>query len=132
MQEKPVVVTVRQPWASAILYAGKDVENRRWRPAGAPMRLVVHAAREADQEAIGEAPAELPHITARGVLLGDVMVLGSHRCEGQCSPWADPGLWHWELHDPRPLARPVPARGERGLWRLADPTPYLRERTPRV
>jgi hypothetical protein len=24
------VLTVRQPWASAIIHAGKDVENRTW------------------------------------------------------------------------------------------------------
>jgi hypothetical protein len=25
-------LTIRQPWAWAVVYAGKDVENRGWRP----------------------------------------------------------------------------------------------------
>lgn len=43
-------LTIREPWAWAILWAGKDIENRKWvpdakllRPGG---RLAIHAAME--------------------------------------------------------------------------------------
>jgi hypothetical protein len=33
-----------------------------------------------------------------------------------CSPWAQPGQWHWELADTLALPEPIPAAGARGLW----------------
>lgn len=33
-----------------------------------------------------------------------------------CSPWAEPGVFHWTLADPQALETPVPARGQLGLW----------------
>lgn len=42
-------ISVRQPWAWAIIYAGKDIENRAWRPANPAMRfrgpVCIHAAK---------------------------------------------------------------------------------------
>lgn len=35
-----------------------------------------------------------------------------------CSAWAIRGQWHIELADVRPLADPVPCRGQLGLWKL--------------
>lgn len=41
-------LSIRQPWAWAILYAGKDVENRSWRPRNPGLRFrgpfLIHAA----------------------------------------------------------------------------------------
>jgi hypothetical protein len=37
-----------------------------------------------------------------------------------CSPWAIRGQWHIELAGVRPLADPVPCRGQLGLWRLPE------------
>lgn len=34
-----------------------------------------------------------------------------------CSPWAMPDHHHLVLANPRPLPRPIPARGMLGLWR---------------
>jgi ASCH domain len=35
-----------------------------------------------------------------------------------CGAWANPGEFHWQLGDPRPLPRPVMAVGEAGMWEL--------------
>jgi hypothetical protein len=44
-----VILTVRQPWASAIIYAGKDVENRSWTTSHRG-RLYIHAWMRLDPE----------------------------------------------------------------------------------
>jgi hypothetical protein len=40
-------LTIRPPWAWAAIYAGQDLENRRWRTAYRGL-LLVHAAKDAD------------------------------------------------------------------------------------
>ena len=35
-------LTLRQPWAWAVVFGGKDVENRTWKPRK-PFTLLVHA-----------------------------------------------------------------------------------------
>ena len=56
----------------------------------------------------------LPKDLVFGAIVGTVelydVVTDSH------NPWAIPGLYHWLLRDPRPLARPIPARGRQGWW----------------
>lgn len=37
-------LSIRQPWAWAIIHAGKDIENRRW-PTNYRGRFLVHAAK---------------------------------------------------------------------------------------
>jgi hypothetical protein len=106
------VLTVRQPWAWAIIHAGKDVENRGWTPRRTG-RLLIHAGKGVDKDAFGalaafgiEVPAEA---AAGGLIIGAVEVTGWAR--DSPSRWAVPGQWHWLLADPRPAARPLPCRG---------------------
>lgn len=142
------VLTVRQPWATAIIWAGKDVENRR-APRLRRGPLLIHAAAAHHPEyseyrvVVDLAPAGVPlswantcslarwalerqrlvpgSASALGVILGVVDVTGCHsHCDGSCSPWAQPGLVHWEFANPRPLPRAVPCRGKQGIWYLPD------------
>lgn len=39
-----LAISIRQPWASLILHAGKDIENRTW-PTKVRGRVLVHAAK---------------------------------------------------------------------------------------
>lgn len=114
------VLSVRQPWAWAILYAGKDVENRTWRTPYRG-RIAIHAGKliapgAADKlRGIGiEVPADLP----RGAILGTIDVMDC--VEGVDSRWAVPEHWHWQLANPCPLALPVPCNGSLWLWRAAE------------
>ena len=104
-------LTVRQPWASAIIWAGKDVENRS-RPSSCRGRLWIHAGLRL--EAADVLPAGTP--VPRGAIIGYVTLTGC--VQGSASPWAIPGYWHWQLADPVALAEPIPARGALGLWQL--------------
>ena len=107
-------LTVQQPWAGLIAVGVKDVENRSRRtPYRGP--LLIHAGvsrdREADLQRIGGAE---PLCTARGVLLGTVELVDVVR--DSASPWAVSGQWHWLLRGAVLLGRPVPCRGQLGLW----------------
>jgi hypothetical protein len=126
MTAAPRAVSIRQPWAWAVLSAGEDVEDRAWR--GAPRHrgaLVVHAGARREPEAASRwlhdafglpAPASLP----LGAFLGAVQVVSGRRVgPGRCaSPQAarDAGV-HIQLADPRPFPEPVPGEGRLGLWR---------------
>lgn len=37
------VITVRQPWASAIIWGGKNIENRTWKPPKSLIEELPHA-----------------------------------------------------------------------------------------
>lgn len=73
-----------------------------------------------------------------GVLLGTVEVTGQHHaddCDNVdgdlvtgwpenrgddrfCSLWAQPGMWHYQITNPTPLATPVPWKGRLGFWTI--------------
>jgi len=120
MREEPVL-TIRQPWASAIFRAGKDVENRP-RRTHFRGRLWIHAGLFRDRAAVDRwarsngvwIPEEpLP----RGVILGSVELVDC--VDDSDSPWALRGNYHWVLRRPMLLARPVEQSGSLGFsWRL--------------
>lgn len=128
------LLTVQQPWASAIAAAaanpkGKTIENREW---ATQYRGVVgiHAGRVTDRagaatthvrellNAVGWAkPTALPH----GAVIALATIVGCHRPSALlhphcCQPWGQRGCWHWELSGIAVLAEPVPCRGFVGLF----------------
>lgn len=131
------ILTVRQPWAHAIIFGGKDVENRV-RPLGDYTGLVaIHAGLTRDDRGwVTSGAYQLSRTMGRGfpdaagVIIGVVELRGTHRdgtppcgSGGLCSPWAQVGdVHHLELANPRPLAQPIPYKGALGLRRLDDET----------
>jgi hypothetical protein len=146
-QEAPVpdyipALTVRQPWASAIILGGKTPENRPRRMAYLGP-LLIHAGMRVDWDApdfawhaAGLTPPPRGQRFDRGAwtaslslgtVLGQVTVTGCHRDEipghpscpaPLCTRWAVRDQWHIELEGPLPLPSPVPCKGALGLWRL--------------
>lgn len=110
-------LTIRQPYASLIFLASRDVENRSW-PTKYRGDLVICASLKVDPRAckkFGLDPAELP----RGMALGRVTIsdcVRNHR-----SKWAERGHWHWVLENPRGFAEPIPVRGRLGIYRIDLP-----------
>ena len=126
-------LSIRQPWAWAILWAGKDVENRTW-PLPARMlgkRVLIHAAKGCTADEYESATvfirgasgvggreghvlplAELP----RGAIVGAATLL---RCEhhgcGITSRWFV-GPYGFVLGNVRALPTPVPCRGALGFF----------------
>jgi hypothetical protein len=127
------ILTVRQPWAWAIIHAGKDVENRVRNVAGSYRGPVaIHAARKgAEDEACVEVWGrwcDTLDPDVRGAIIGVVDLVDVHKgyCDTDdypiCSEWAAFDQWHLEIANPRPLAEPIPYRGALGLRTLDDDT----------
>jgi hypothetical protein len=138
-------LSIRQPWAWAILHAGKDVENRDWYT---PFRgkFAIHAAKGMTKDEYREAMAYIRHRFVANVLRNPVTVqLGEGRlslasgelvtpgfseitrgaivgvayvtdCVQACnSPWFQ-GLWGFEIENVIALPEPIPCKGALGFW----------------
>ena len=118
-------LTLRPPWAWAMIYGGKDVENRRWRTAYRGP-LLIHAGKNADPDP--EATSRLlwtmadpeafrqPRAAwqAREAIIG-VVHLADVLTDSR-SPWATAGWYNWAFEFPAPIDPPIPCRGRPGLW----------------
>jgi hypothetical protein len=130
-------ITVRQPWAWAIIHGGKDVENRTRNIAGSYRGPVaIHAGLAAFEQhnlaslTLREAHgSETPTYLAFGAIIGVVDLVDvlppsyydrAESDEAWCSAWAMKGHHQLVLENPRPLPAPIPYRGALGLWNLPD------------
>ena len=97
------VLSVRQPYAWAIIHRGKDVENRTWHSDFRGM-VLIHAGLHWHAVGPGElsrrmgmaVPAELP----LGGIVGMVEIVDC--IQAHPSPWFE-GPWGFVLKNPRPL-----------------------------
>ena len=163
------ILTVRQPYAWAIIHGGKGVENRvrslgpyrglvaihaglRWSEPGAgdqEVRRAAHSSEGSRDADDGDPDAadlldEGDDRFVIGMVIGVVDLTDVHEsraCEVEmqhvqdgpvitwrCSLWSMPDHHHLTLDNPRPLARPIPAKGRLGLWRPdADLEAAIRE-----
>lgn len=144
-----LALSVRQPWAWAIIHADKNIENRsagamRWLLTAIGQRIAIHAAKgmtckeyESAREFMERLGFACPdaHALHRGGIVGSVEVYG--QCREDPSPW---------FFGPRglllrkPLACPfVPATGQLGLfrWQPSDwssvpaPKPWMLPKPPK-
>lgn len=110
------VLTVKRPWAFALIYLGKDVENRS-KYVGYRGTLLIHAGQELDKagvEFLRSIGVELPAEAYRaGHIVGSVEVTGC--VTGSRSQWARPDRYHVQVSDPRPATQQVTLRGNLGL-----------------
>jgi hypothetical protein len=135
------ILTVRQPWAWAIIHGGKDVENRVRNIAGAYRGpIAIHAGAAWDCDArfpVGKTPHPTSVSLVRGAIIGVVDLVDvhaflatgngclrnvSHARAEVCSPWAEREARHLVLANPRALPGPIPHRGALGLRHLDDDT----------
>ena len=110
------VLTVRQPWASAIVQGLKDVENRTW-PTKYRGELLIHAgSAKPSKELIAtyeQLYGALPEDMVYGAIVGKVTVNGC--VVDSDSHWAFENHWHWELSDAVEI-EPFPCSGQLSLW----------------
>jgi len=113
----PRALSIRQPWAYAILHLGKDVENRPWRTHRRG-RILVQAAitvtRE-EREAAGKRGLDINDLP-RGYIVGSVEIDDCVR--NYKSEWAIKGQWHWVLKNPMVLVNPIPFKGALGFIKV--------------
>lgn len=133
-------LTLWQPWAWAICYAGKDVENRTWRPSKdlVGQRIAIHAGLKRERGALRSMGIETPLFLEQGAIVAIATLKGFVRCEGtriyftdsaglatmeemqavHRSPWFQ-GPIGWLLTDVVPIPG-VRCQGQRGLWDVPD------------
>jgi hypothetical protein len=93
-------ISVRQPWAEAIISCGKNIENCSW---PCPARyfgrvLLIHAGKTIDFDGNLSFHPELsgiksPLVFKRGGIVGAMFISGCE--ENNPSRWADPLCFHW-------------------------------------
>lgn len=118
-------LTVKAPWAWAILHAGKDVENRSWSTSYRGP-LAIHAAVGCSRDYYAWATAWMANLgvetpaldtLSRGCVMGYVDVIDCVRESDRL--WGMADNWHWLLANPR-SCEPRFVRGSLGLWTLSE------------
>jgi hypothetical protein len=122
-----LALSIRPPWAWAIIHAGKDVENRS-RRCHYRGRFLVHASLELTSEDFQRAAQALAAagetaIVPRedefevGGFVGSVELIGVAEAHG--SVWHQPGAFAWILRNPRPMPF-LPYTGRRNWFHVPD------------
>lgn len=117
-----IALSIRQPWAWLILYAGKDIENRTWRTSFRG-RVLIHAGKGCSKEEWQDARdfaqrirpgLMMPAIEGlnRGGIVGEVEIVNC--MIKHPSSWFV-GPYGFLLRDPRPLPF-RPCRGALGFF----------------
>jgi hypothetical protein len=118
-------LSVRQPWAWAIIHAGKDVENRSWftRHRGP---LAIHASQGCTRGQYQAASAEIERISGlkvppleelpRGAVVGTVDVVDCHGDETD-NEWAMEDCAWLFLASPK-ACEPMPMKGRLGIFEV--------------
>lgn len=132
-------LTVRQPWAWAIMHGGKNVENRTWNTrirgriaihAGATFgtieRMDIQAIREIYRQ-LGRDPDSVPYPRpaddlptapyALGAIIGTADLVDCVTAFD--SPWFF-GPHGFLLANREPLPRPIPYKGRQGFFGIDD------------
>jgi hypothetical protein len=122
MSPLPLCLSVRQPWASAIVAGIKLVENRTWPPPDRVIgtRILIHAGNSFEDYAVDEFPELERFRTApRGAIIGSVVV---KRCTEKMprNRFAYPGNLYWILEEPIAFRNPVSTPGKLKLWTVPE------------
>lgn len=128
-QDCQKVLTVCQPFASAIIIGVKRVENRTWSTAYRG-RLLIHAGKSTKWMRLWADPMPSDPIPF-GAIIGSVLLLGCVHVddfpfpEGHSWKWLEThehtiGPWCWVLSDPIRFEKPIPAKGALGLWEYGN------------
>jgi hypothetical protein len=119
-------ISIRPPWAWAILHAKKDVENRTWKTN---MRgtVAIHASQTMSRSYYESAVKEIKRLAAsakvppyeamvRGAIVGLVDVVG---CEERTqSKWHVHNHYGFVLANPRALLKAIPCNGRLNFWEV--------------
>ncbi len=139
-------LSVRQPWAWLIMYAGKDVENRSWR-TDYRGEILIHAGKRWDNDirvgtkniylyalenllddhglsfdflkrwAAANKRQTLADAFQLGGVIGKVEIVDC--VQNHESQWAVDGQWHWVLANPQPLDFYL-CKGRLGLFDIKE------------
>jgi hypothetical protein len=129
-------LSVRQPWAWALIHGGKDVENRNWQTKYRGP-LAIHAGKAFDftlaqmrQGLRGEYGETIKKLLldyrgndVRGAIIGTVELydcIPSWKCDSKWKAGPDPDYFCWLVREPIPLEQPILLKGQLGLFDVPD------------
>lgn len=128
-----VALSIRQPWAWAIIHAGKDIENRSW-STNFRGRLHIHASKKFDLDGYDWIRLNARQLGIRRPLLNDMPTPSEFYRGGiigavtlaDCvthspSRWFS-GPYGFVLKDPMPTAAQIQCRGRLGIFQPDDET----------
>jgi hypothetical protein len=142
-------LSVKQPWAWAIVAGFKSVENRTWVPSPKLLRIgepfLIHASQKFDLpgyrwmlancEPLGLALDEIPARSdfTLGAIVGGAVYGGQYQENrpvgffesAVCSPWFF-GPKGWVICEALPLEEPIECRGQLGLWDVDEALSFQR------
>ncbi len=124
VRQPQLALSIRQPWAWLILYAGKDIENRCWRTSFRG-RILIHAAKGCTRQEWQEAYLFVKRIYPgvmvptipmldRGGIVGEVDITGcftKHPSSWFCGPYG------FTLANPKPVPF-RPCKGALGFFEV--------------
>jgi hypothetical protein len=111
-------LSIQQPWAWAIIYAGKNIENRTWR-TNYRGTFAVHASAKPRREWVFPPRALKPPPKDEwplGAIIGFVDLMAC--VEEHRSRWHQAGCFGYVLANPRPLRKPVLCKGALNFWEV--------------
>jgi hypothetical protein len=128
-------LSVMEPWASLIIHAGKNVENRTWY-CGYRGPLVICASKRIETgwdqdeweykrewgfaDLYLNLPEKIKDFVHPGYALGIVTVTNCDKLDTG-NRWECEGQYHIRLADAKPFAHPFPVRGQLGVFQINVP-----------
>lgn len=124
-------LSVRQPWAWAIMEGHKPIENRTWRTTHrGPIAIVASRSRDSLESGLAflrHLDIEPPEEFVFGAILGTVELVDIHPITLVRNPFAE-GPFCWLFERQRKLARPIPFAGRLCLFEV--PSELLKTENP--
>lgn len=125
-----IALSVRQPWAWAILYAGKRIENRTWALPRELIgrRVLLHASKgctraeyedgsDCIEEISGRCPPPLDQLP-RGAIVGAFTLIGCVAPDDDGGDWHVRGQYGFRLDRVVAISEPISSSGLLGFWRV--------------
>lgn len=108
-------ITLKQPWAWAVIFGGKDIESRSWSTKYRGP-LMIHAGKAFRTDLTMPRGVRAPHREELdfGAIIGVVDLVDV--VTKSRSRWFQEDLFGFVLRNPRPLSKPVPCKGMLNLW----------------
>lgn len=123
-------LSLKPPWPYAIFHLGKDVENRPW-PIQYRGPLLIHSSKTWDQKGYDFLTRRDEYVPSKdhhvfGAIVGQVELIG---CVDQSDSEWFYGDYGFELARPVEFRRPIPWRGQLGIFFVPDKVVRCQQRS---
>lgn len=121
------VLTIKQPWATLIMQKNKRFEFRSWQTKYRG-KLLIHAGKEIDKEAVKRLAKYLPKELPQGKILGKVTLVDCIKITPEFkekllkensdiyTKSSFQETYGWQLEDIHAFDEPIDAKGHLSLW----------------